>query len=89
MGCLHVDVNRIKSATANAKQVCGLNGSADRLGGCKVAADKKNLLNISVYFVCTVGGDKYIRVTPEEPLWITVNQDLTYTIHSNSDWVIL
>ena len=63
--------------------------SAERVGGdFRMNAERLGGLKMNVFFVCDVGRQEYIRVTPEEPMWIVVGEDLTYRIRSNTGWIV-
>lgn len=99
MGCLNVTTQRVGGLSVTTQRTGCLNVTTQRTGGTDVKLTREGGLDVStervgglrvnIYFICSVGKGKYLRVTPEEPLWITVGQDLTYIIRSNSDWVIL
>ena len=90
MGCLNVMTQRVGGLNVATQRVGGLDVELTRIGKLDVSAKRVGSLKVKVLFVCTVGRtSKYLRVTPENPLWITVGQDLTYTIRSNADWVVL
>lgn len=90
MGCLNVTTQRVGGLNVSTKRVGGLDAKLKRVGKLDVSAKRVGGLKVTVLFVCTVGRtSKYLRVTPENPLWITVGHDLTYTIYSNADWVVL
>ena len=51
---------------------------AKRVGGIKV----------SVGLVCDVGLGRFMRVTPEDVQWITIDTSVDYNIESNVLWNI-
>ncbi len=89
MGCLNVGIQGIMPfvPVIGRKGGCAVDTSLERDFNAAVTRD--DLCTMAVSLICKVGTDTYIRVTPTEPLWITVGQDLTYTVHSNTDWVVL
>ena len=80
MGCLSMHIERVGG---------DCNVTANRVGGdCRLSTERVGGLKMSILFVCDVGRQEYIRVTPEEPMWIVVGEDLTYRIRSNTGWII-
>ena len=102
MGCLSMHIERVGgdcNVTANrvggdcrlsAERIGGdCRLSTERVGGdCRLSTERVGGLKMSILFVCDVGRQEYIRVTPEEPMWIVVGEDLTYRIRSNTGWLI-
>ena len=91
MGCLSMHIERIGGDLHMAAERIGgdLNMTAERIGGdLHMTAERIGGLQMNVYFVCDVGREEYIKVTPEEPMWIVVGEDLTYRIRSNTGWII-
>ena len=40
-------------------------------------------------WVCGTGyAEHYLRVTPEDVQWITVEYDIEYYVRSNTDWIV-
>ena len=80
MGCLTIHIDRVGG---------DFRMSAERVGGdFRMSAERLGGLKMNVYFVCDVGRQEYIKVTPEEPMWIVVGEDLTYRIRSNTGWIV-
>ena len=91
MGCLSMHIERVGGdCNVTANRVGGdCRLSAERIGGdCRLSTERVGGLKMSILFVCDVGRQEYIRVTPEEPMWIVVGEDLTYRIRSNTGWLI-
>lgn len=102
MGCLSMHIERVGGDCRMAAERVGddFQMSAERIGGdcqlgaervggdCRLGAERVGGLQMMVFFVCEVGRQEYIRVTPEEPMWIVVGEDLTYRIRSNTGWII-
>ena len=89
MGCLNVGIQgQIHFIPVIGREGgCSADVSLERDFHTAIARDE--LCTMAVSLTCKVGTDTYIRVTPTEPLWITIGHDLIYTIHSNTDWAIL
>lgn len=76
-----------------------LNVRLTNKGGCDVYITPKNSLDakytdkggikVNIYFVCRVGTREYLRVTPEEPIWITMDEMGVYTVYSNTNWIVI
>lgn len=45
--------------------------------------------SVNISLVCKVGKDKFLRVMPSEPMWVTTDSSVTYTIYSNTNWIIV
>lgn len=45
-------------------------------------------MSVNTYLICMVNLRKYIFVSPEEAMWITVDSSVDYDIRSNTDWLI-
>ena len=91
MGCLTIHIDRVGGDfRMSAERVGGdFHMSAERVGGdFRMNAERLGGLKMNVFFVCDVGRQEYIRVTPEEPMWIVVGEDLTYRIRSNTGWIV-
>lgn len=99
MGCLQVEFQRIGGVKVDYTPINDIGVTYERIGGTKVEYKQLNDLNVSYkrlgglkveyYLICTVGTDKYLKVTPEEPIWITMDEMGVYTVRSNTDWVVL
>lgn len=99
MGCLSVDIKGLSGIVANYDNIGGISSNYEKesgidtkysnLGGMDAIYTNATKIEVNYYFICTVGTKKYLKVTPDEPLWITIGEDITYTIRSNSDWIIL
>lgn len=46
-------------------------------------------LDLSCSLVCEVPGQIFLRVSPQEVQWVTVNETITYNVESNIDWNII
>ena len=91
MGCLSMHIERIGGdCRMRAGRIGGdCRMKAERIGGdCRMKAERAGGLQMNVFFVCDVGRQEYIKVTPEEPMWIVVGEDLTYRIRSNTGWIV-
>lgn len=53
-----------------------------------ITASKVGDVRLGIYLICRVGKDKYLRVTPTETMWITVDSSIDYNILSNTDWIV-
>ena len=53
-----------------------------------ITASKVGDVRLGIYLICRVGKDKYLRVTPTETLWITVDSSINYEVRSNTEWRI-
>lgn len=98
MGCLSVGIQKVGGLSVGTSNLNGLEVGFAKVSGCEVGyapisgisveAERHGGLNVEVFFVCKVGTREFIKVTPLEPLWIDVNMDGTYTIRSNTDWIL-
>lgn len=99
MGCLSVDIRELSGIVANYVPTSGISTTFEKESGVDV--EYTNLtgmdaiytnttkIEVNYYFICTVGTKKYLKVTPSEPLWITMDEMGVYTVRSNTDWIIL
>lgn len=78
MGCITVSAERIGGITAEAERVGGINAYAERLGG----------ITVTVALICSVAQGKYLRVTPEETQWVTIDNPVMYNVLTNLDWTL-
>lgn len=64
--------------------------SAENKGGSIETAFAENLHGVRACcsLICTINGNKYIRVAPVENQWIDIGSDIDYIISSNTDWSI-
>lgn len=99
MSCLSVNIRKVSGLEAtmtrqggidaSLRKIGGITASLRKAGGLSADISRQGGLTANIYLVCTVGTRKYLRVTPEEPMWITLGHDLTYTVRSNTDWIVL
>lgn len=99
MGCLNVKIQRVSGCQtefshvggmiANYTNKNGVESKYTRIDGMDAKYEKKSGLKVNLYFVCRVGTREFIRVSPEEPIWITMDEMGVYTVRSNTDWVVL
>lgn len=78
--------------------VCGNVTIADSIRVCYKIEDASNgtvyiqdtsTITIMMEWVCGTGyTEKYLRVTPTDVQWITVEYDVEYYVHSNTDWAV-
>lgn len=47
-------------------------------------ANHRLIANCSL--LCTVGGEKYLNVSPEEVVWISDAESAWYEVESNTEW---
>lgn len=43
---------------------------------------------VGAYLVCEAGRAPYLRVSPKEPLWVSMEERGVYEVQSNTDWFI-
>lgn len=79
MGCI----------TAKARRIGGINAASYRIGGINARASCVSGIRASCSLICTINTNQYLRVTPIEPQWIEVGEDVTYNIRSNVNWNIV
>ena len=78
MGCINVSVSRLGGVSAVVGSEGGIGLQADRRGG----------IEFSVSLVCAIGAGRYLRVKPQEPLWIDVGAPDAWTVTSNVAWTL-
>lgn len=98
MGCLSVgfkiigntsiDTNNLNGCNVRCIEACGCNVGYTHVGKLHLETEKHNRIDVDLFFVCKVGTKEYLKVTPSEPLWIDVNNDGTYTVRSNTNWIL-
>ena len=44
--------------------------------------------SVSCSLVCDVGGEKFLNVSPEEVVWLTDGEVVSYTVKSNTSWSV-
>lgn len=99
MGCLNVRIQRVNGLhtgfspvggiIANYTNKNGVESKYTRIDGMDAKYEKKSGVKVNFYFVCRVGTREFLRVTPEEPIWITMDEMGVYTVRSNTDWIVL
>ena len=46
-------------------------------------------ITITSEWVCGIGSaEYYLRVTPTETMWVTIEYDVEYCIRSNANWIL-
>ena len=55
---------------------------------CNMHADAMSNGSVTASLVLEPSLYPYLRVYPEQPLWIDVGADIDYLIRSNTDWLI-
>lgn len=98
MGCLSVgfkilghtsiDTYNINGCNVGYVEACGCKVGYTHIGELHLGTEKINKIDVDLFFVCKVGTKEYLKVTPSEPLWIDVNNDGTYTVRSNTNWIL-
>ena len=98
MGCINVSVSRLGGVSAvvgseggigvGVSPISGIAASADRVGGIGLQADRRGGIEFSVSLVCVIGAGRYLRVKPQEPLWIDVGAPDAWTVTSNVAWTL-
>ena len=78
MGCINVSVERVGGITTDVEREGGINAYAERLAG----------ITVTVGLICSIAKGKFLRVTPEEVQWVTIEDPAVYEILSNLDWTI-
>lgn len=43
---------------------------------------------VGAYLVCEAGRGAYLRVTPVDPVWVTMTESGVYDVRSNTNWII-
>lgn len=99
MGCLSVSIRRIGGLQTDFKCQNDITTHYTYKGGVDVDYTPKNEIDatytkqggmkVNLYFVCRVGTREYLRVTPEEPIWITMDESGVYTVYSNTNWIVI
>lgn len=79
MGCIAAKATRIDGIEASAHSIGNTSDSTSHSIGN---------INVTASLVCSVGTNKFIRVTPTEPMWIDVGFSINYYIESNTNWNI-
>lgn len=100
MDCLKIRIDRTGAASLRIERKGGdarvhinrIGGGArvrlNRIGGSSISSERMGGLKMTAYLVCDVGRQKYLRVTPDEPIWIDVGIDGIFTIRSNTEWIV-
>lgn len=98
MGCLSVGIQKAGGLSVGTANLNNLDVGFAKVSGCDVGysqisgiyAESERIggLTVEVLFVCRVGTREFIKVSPEEPLWIDVGFDGTFTVRSNTAWRI-
>ena len=78
MGCINVNTELLGGITTNAEREGGISTYAERLAG----------ITVTVGLICSIAQGKFLRVTPEEVQWVTIEDPAVYEILSNLDWTI-
>lgn len=99
MGCLNVRIQRVNglhtgfspmnSIDVQFENKNSLESKYTSRNDITARYEKKSGVKVNFYFVCRVGTREFIRVSPEEPIWITMDEMGVYTVRSNTDWIVL
>lgn len=99
MGCLNVRLKSVSGYQTGYTPLNGIDvnyGSGNSIGSNYTSLNdisakygKKGGAKVNFYFVCRVSTREFLRVTPENPIWITMDEMGVYTIRSNTDWIVL
>lgn len=97
MSCIRVrtTVQRGGSIAAGVQPFGGVSASV-QMGGISAQVDDVHHLqstllengSMRAYLVCEAGKAPYLRVSPEEPLWVSMEERGVYDVQSNTDWFI-
>ena len=61
----------------------------DAFGNADIDAEAVNKADIAMEWVCGVGYSvNYLRVTPTETVWISIDYSVDYNVYSNTDWLL-
>lgn len=51
--------------------------------------ENTSTITIMLEWVCGIGyAEYYLRVTPTETMWVTIEYDVEYCIRSNANWIL-
>lgn len=100
MGCITAKAHRIGGIDASAHRVGGIKASAYWLGGISANASRLNgisasasrvggIISASCSLVCTINGNLFLRVKPQEAQWIDIDTSAEYQVISNADWQLV
>lgn len=84
-GSVQVDVPQRGGVSASLKRgFC----STDIVGLGTARAVIMGMGGVGAYLVCEAGRGAYLRVTPVDPVWVTMTESGVYDVRSNTNWII-
>lgn len=97
MSCIRVRTSvQHGGRIASSVQSLGCIHTSIEQGGIRASVDDVHHLSSTLlengsmrsYLVCEADRDAYLRVTPVEPVWVTMTESGVYDVRSNTHWII-
>lgn len=54
-----------------------------------ISTSKVGNVRLNVFLICRTGKGVYLRVKPNEVMWITIDSSINYEVRSNTDWIVV
>lgn len=84
-GSVQVDIPQRVGVSASLRRgFC----TADIAGLGTARAIITGMGGVGAYLVCEAGRAPYLRVSPTEPVWVSMEERGVYDVQSNTDWFI-